>query len=429
MFKYDFVILYEHRNRELENAVLIAMMLEKKGYKVAIEFRRSARRSFQKAEVLIVPFFYNNKTVVDFAINPFYQFRKVINMQYEQVFTIEGEESRALIPVESARLAYHVAWGDIPKRLMIENGINDKNIYTVGHISMDLNYKKYDKVFLDRNKIAQKYNLPKDKKWHLFISSFSCVGISNEEKQQWSEICDDIYDYTELCEKSQNIVLKWFDSVLNETDDYIIYRPHPHEVESERIKKLSVKHKNFICISDYSIRQWIRVCDSIYTWCSTSIVDVYYAKKKCCVIRPIPFPRSMEYRLYLDQEIINCYEDFKKSILNVNEDHDVVGTTIDEYYSNFMISDSFMTFVDMCEDVYKNRSKVDFKRKFKYSHLTVIKIFIYNILMSIAGVIDYSKIAPSKYRADIFHSHREMHDYIKEIKVNRKRFARIKKYE
>ena len=58
MGRYDFIILYEHRKRELENAVLLAVMLEKRGYKVAIEYRRSARLLFQKTDVIIVPFFF-----------------------------------------------------------------------------------------------------------------------------------------------------------------------------------------------------------------------------------------------------------------------------------------------------------------------------------------------------------------------------------
>ena len=184
-------------------------------------------------------------------------------------------------------------------------------------------------------------------------------------------------------------MLKWFDKVLNETDDYIIYRPHPHEVESEKIKRLSLKHDNFICISDYSIRQWIRVCDSIFTWCSTSIVDVYYAKKKCCVIRPIPFPKDMEYRIYLDQKIVSSYEEFK-TVLFENKQYDVVGTTIEEYYSNSHISDSFAAFVDMCEDVYKNREQVEFKNEFIIEFfLTVVFLVSTQYFNKVAGFCFY----------------------------------------
>ena len=67
------------------------MMLEKKGYKVAIENRYSARILFQKTDVIIAPYLYKNETVAFFALQPFYHLKKIINMQYEQLFFKKGK--------------------------------------------------------------------------------------------------------------------------------------------------------------------------------------------------------------------------------------------------------------------------------------------------------------------------------------------------
>lgn len=429
MFKYDFIILYEHRNRELENAVLLAMKLEKKGYKVAIEFRRSGKILFQKAKVLITPFFYNDKTVVDFAIKPFYQFKKVINMQYEQVFTEGNEALGNSMPNGYARLANHIAWGKKPEELMLKNGIDKDNIFTIGHVSMDMNQKKYDKAFYSRKMISKKFGIPDNKRWNLFISSFSCINISKAELEQWAEMTQDIYDFTRISELSYVKVINWLDKILSETDDYIIYRPHPHEIDNKEIKELEKKHKNFICNSSYSIRQWIRVCDSIFTWCSTSIVDAYYAGKKCAIIRPVPFPQELQYRIYNDQKYIEQYDDFKRFITSPDEYPEINGSTIKEYYCNESDEDTFDKLVSVCEKVYNSDDSVDYKRLVKYSKAEVVKIAIYNILMSIAGFVDYGKIMPEKYRADIYYSHREMVNYKKEIAFHKKRFLRVFGYE
>lgn len=425
MKKYDFLILYEHRNRELENAVLLAMLLERKGYSVSILYRRSAKLMCQKAEVLLVPFFYNDYTVEDFAIQPFHQFSKVINLQYEQVFLKENEKLGNSMPRGVARLAEHIAWGDVPFDLMKNNDIDEARIHKIGHISMDLNQPKYNEVFYSKTKLAKKFNIPIEKKWHLFISSFSCVGISDEELKQWETTTAGIYDFTKKSYESFEQIIDWFDKILAQTDDYIIYRPHPHEVDNIKLRRLESKYKNFVCNSSYSIRQWIRVCDSIYTWCSTSIVDVYYANKKCAIIRPIPFSSDLEYRLYDDQKKIDNYQEFENVFFDNRLISPINETTIRKYYCNDRQSDTFSKLVNVAIEVYKENKEVDYKKITNYSLFRVIKRSVYNIFMSLAGYMDYSKIVPDKYSADVLHAYKEQYRYKEEIKFHRRRFERI----
>ena len=429
MFKYDFIILYEHKNRELENAVLLAMMLEKKGYKVAIEFRRSGKILFQKAEVMLVPYLYNNESVLDFAIQPFCHYKKIINLQYEQIFSYDSEKLGVFMPREEARKAEHVAWGIKPAELMRKNGISNNNIHTIGHVSIDLNFPKYNKVFYNKEFLGRKYGLPIDKNWRLFISSFSYVGLSDEEFKQLEVLTNgikEIYDLRTLSLYSQKELFKWFEKVLIQNDDVFIYRPHPQEIENRDLIRLTRKYKNFYCISDYSIRQWIRVCDTLFAWYSTSIVDAYYSNKACAILCPVNIPHNIQYPILSDQKFVVDYDTFN-NIYTQNMKPKLNGKTISEYYCNNPEAKSFEKLVDLCETIYNKKDGYDFARMYKYSKLKALKIYIYKLLMSIASFVDYGCIVPKKYRADIYHSHKEMYNINKEIQLYRKRFSRILK--
>jgi surface carbohydrate biosynthesis protein len=426
MFKYDFIILYEHRNRELENAVLLAMKLEKKGYKVAIEYRRSARILFQRSKVILAPFLYYDDNVIDFAFQPFMNCKKLINMQYEQVVTIDDEKTGNQFSLEHARDAIQIAWGQIPHELMRINGINEKNIFEIGQISMDLNFSKYDKLFISREDLSEKYNIPNNKKWLLFISSFSCTDILDAEMEEWASTTPTVYMFKDLSVKSQKVVLKYLVNICKKHKDYIvIYRPHPHEKDNKKIRAIEKKLPNFKCISDYSIRQWIRVSDTITTWCSTSIADVYFANKKCAIIRPYVFPEDIDYAIFMDQKIISDYASVEDFINNESEDYYLNGNTIKKYYCNSSHSDSFDKLLNLCIKTLKSdECSVNYRKKINVSRAHLLKIYIYKLLMTIAGIVDYSRFIPEKYAVDVFNSHREMKGYRKDIKEYRYRLGK-----
>lgn len=426
MFKYDFIILYEHRNRELENAVLLAMKLEKKGYKVAIEYRRSARILFQRAKVILTPFLYYDDNVIDFAFQPFMNCKKLINLQYEQVVTFEDEKTGKQFSLEHARDAIQVAWGQIPHKLMRINGIKEKNIFEIGQISMDLNFPKYDKLFISRENLSKKYKLSNDKKWLLFISSFSCTDILDAEMEEWAASTPTVYMFKEFSVKSQKVVLQYLINICKKYKDYIvIYRPHPHEKDNKYIKEIEKRFHNFRCISDYSIRQWIRVCDTITTWCSTSIADIYYAEKKCAIIRPYEFPKDIDYAIFMDQRIVSDYAALDEFIRDSSDNYFLNGNTIKKYYCNSSSGDSFDKLLNLCiKTIKSDEYSVNYRKIIKVSRAHLVKIYLYKLLMTVAGIVDYSRFIPEKYAVDVFNSHREMKGYRKDIKEYRYRLGK-----
>lgn len=431
MFKYDFIILYEHRNRELENAVLLAMMLEKRGYKVAIEYRRSARILFQRAEVILTPFFYNNDNVIDFTLQPFNSYKKVINMQYEQVFLKKNEEMLGDLPDELAKNAVHISWGKNTTDRFQKVGIASNNIFEIGHISMDLNMPKYRKAFFNRHSISKRFNIPEGKKWLLFISSFSCVGLTKTEFEKWKAQTVTVDYFSEISNKTQPLILDMFEKLVKERPDLVVvYRPHPHEDACDRLKKLAKKYDNFIINSNYSIRQWLLVCNYISTWCSTSLVDVMYAKKPCAIIRPIDFPEEYDYNIFRDQKQITNYKELLRCVDDQIDSYLVNEHTIKDYYCNDYDANTFEKMCEVCIKI-KNNSKYsyDYSNNISVSPLYLMKIYIYKIMLSCAGLIDFHRIIPEKYRADFQYAYREMNNYKKEIEFYKKKFSRIIKNE
>lgn len=427
MFKYDFIILYEHRARELENAVLLAMMLEKKGYKVAIEYRWSARILFQRADVIITPYLYQDKTVIDFLFQPFCHFKKVINMQYEQVFLKKNEDTLGDLPKNSAVHAAHISWGKNTTERYRKVGISSDNIFEIGHISIDLNMPKYRRNFLDRKTLSENLSIPIEKKWLLFISSFSCVGLTKTEYEKWKKQTISVEYFTDISYESQPIILDYFERLASDHPELmIIYRPHPHEASCKRLSELQEKFANFRVIMKYSIRQWIAVSDYISTWCSTSLVDVLYAKKPCAIIRPIPFSKDYDYNIFNRQKIISNYQELENFLLKANECYMVNPEPIKEYYHNDEITDTFEKLCNVCIEVKNNKKyEYDFFKDVCVTPVYLVMLYVYKILLTLAEFIDYSKFVPDKYSSDVYYSHREMYKYKNEIKFYRKQFAEI----
>lgn len=427
MFKYDFIILYEHRARELENAVLLAMMLEKKGYRVAIEYRWSARILFQKADVIITPYLYQTETVVDFALQPFCRLRKIINMQYEQVFVKKNEYMLGDLPKDFAKNATHISWGGNTTDRYKKIGIKLDNIFETGHISLDLNTIKYRSTFLTKGDISIHFNIPVEKKWFLFISSFSCIGLSKTVYENWKKRTIGTEYLSEMSYKSQPVILDYLEQLAKDHPGIIvIYRPHPFEVGCQRLADLENKYKNFKVIAQHSIRQWILVSDYISTWYSTSLVDVLFANKPCAIIRPIPFQEEYDYIIFRDQKIISKYSELEEFINNPDKRFAVNPQTIKKYYCNDFDACTFEKLRDKCIQV-RNDKKFEFNyyKAIHPSPILLLKYHVYRILMSLAKFIDYSRLSPEKYRTDIQLAHREMKNNNKEIKFYRKRFLRI----
>lgn len=425
---YDFIIFFEHQARELENAVLLEEYLNRQGYSVCILRVNSYKMLYKRAKVIIVPYCYNDDDVFTFVCFPFYKPTKIINLQYEQIFTESDENNGSLYPSESAQKCQIVSWGDHSYYKLIDCGINPLNIHKIGNFALDFNSDRFNEYFISRQAIAQKYGLPMNKVWHLFISSFSFVDLEEEHINKLKSIIPDIDKRIEMNIDSQKQILGWFKKALKDNEDIcIIYRPHPAENVSKIVKEFEKNTPNFFVIGDYSIRQWIRVSDSISNWYSTSLIDIYFSQKNSLILRPILISNDEELLIMKDASFVTSYESFNEFI----KDHESISFPVEEkkikeFFYNTFDGECYKMLGDLCIDVLKNDNLVfDYKESLGFSVFYYFKMYIWLIVMFFASHFNLSNILPKKYRTQLFYMYKESRGYSSKIKQIKNRLVKV----
>lgn len=350
----DVLILYEHKNRELENASLLATELEYRGYKVKIRCIYSLTKYFIKAKVLIVPHLYNDSQVIAFGKNFWMNNSAIIDMQYEQVLR-QNQREGIHNPKGQAVYAQHTAWGQAQIDAYLSHGIARENTHIIGHVAMDLMRPEFDECFISREMIAKEFGLVDYSKWVLFISTFAYKEKTKEELEDCERNAPGSGVIRELSINAQKTVVEWLvQSAEKHPDTVYIYRRHPAEREDPELQELERRIPNFKCIDKYSIRQWVRVADNFYTWYSTSIADTYFGNKMCYILRPEPIPEEFELEIMQGADVLKTYEEFECS-LERKEDHFPIADEMMKYYygndRNNIEEFAFIKLAKLCEKV------------------------------------------------------------------------------
>ena len=221
---------------------------------------------------------------------------------------------------------------------------------------MDFNSEKFLKVYKMKKEIADEYNLDYNKKWIMFISSFTHPSMTNEEKESYLEKFPFLKGFVNISIKSQKILLEWFEKFVIENEDYeFIYRAHPVELHSSKLFELENKYYNFHLIQKESVRQWIHVCEYNLTWFSTSIADVYFQNKPCAILRPLVIPKEADCELFYDCESITEYEEFLEFIKSKHQIlFPIKKDKFLRYYGTFECGTIYKRFCDQLEIILKN---------------------------------------------------------------------------
>lgn len=394
--RIDFLIIYESKVRELEAACLLKMELMRRGYSVSIEYVHSYRKLKLRPKVIITPYLYSDLEVKELAHCGEYFVNKIINLQWEQILSDDENSIVFHSPKNGSETAVHLAWGENNVSFLRKANVVDKNIFAVGNMNMDFCSEKFESFFETKREIANKYSIDENKKWLLFISSFA---INNdyvyEQLNATFEENEKRREFRKFSISSQKGILNWFEKLLNEDSDIcIIYRPHPAEMEDDKIQEFVRSNSRFYCIQEASVRQWISVSDVITTWYSTSIVDSFFMKKTCMILRPIEIPKGHEVKVMGNGIFTTQYESF---LAGVNEDTacSLQDERVNEFYGR-TIGNAYSLTADVCEKVINSEEYVicgDYPRE-KNS----LKYCIYLKVLSICQYIKISKIFRSRRR-------------------------------
>ncbi|MBQ2982955.1 MAG: hypothetical protein IJD58_12700 [Lachnospiraceae bacterium] len=365
--KFDYLILYEGKARELISVILLATELENRGYTVSIQnsFSHQIKRK-QKldAEVIIVPFLYSDYELYEYVYRVCGENQKIINLRWEQVYSINDECNMDYFgyPKNQAKKVYHMCWSEYLRELLIKSGVDESKAINVGPIQMDVFSDKFRDYFLDRDEMANKYNIDSSKKWNIFISSFSYATLSKKEINSYQENVSNTAAYfADMSIKSKHEILVWIERQLKNGDIWI-YRPHPAERDDNDIIELQEKYDNFCVIREEDIKQWLIVVDRVFNWRSTCLADAYFAKKETYILRPIKISDRDETGVMNNVEMIESYEKFAE-IFN-----DIIVKDVYRNVSNYYQKHdkySYLLISDICEKIYKNElpsCAIDYKK-------------------------------------------------------------------
>ncbi len=358
--KVDFLIEYEVKAREFEGVCLLKYELERRGYSVGIVnswYSITHRIPEYIAEVAVISACYTTSTM-NYFCGLAKQYRKVVNLQWEQVRANQDEEDKnSLLTIKGEAVhAVHVAWGENTVRHLRQSGVLKKDIVKTGHIAFDFLRDRFQGFYGTSESMRKIYGIPADHKVCLFISSFGYVGIPEEQKEVSRKFgVDDIDSFADFSKKSREKITEWIIRLLNQDEQLeFIYRPHPAEAKSENLIELSNKYQRFHVIFENSVKEWILACDQIYVWYSTAIVEVGLAGKTCGILRPLEMPVGREIVIMNDAKKITKYEDFRQSVLEGEKDFPIPKEILSQYYYDPSPKYSYELLCDKLEEVYKS---------------------------------------------------------------------------
>lgn len=362
MQEYDFLLMYEHKVRELDNLCLLKYELDKRGYRTKILYANDyelvkACTTVYKTKVLVIGYCYTSSSIRDYASYRI-RFDKVINLQWEQVITNEQERNSSSFRNLSglAKEVVHISWGERNRKRLIEKaGVAPDHVKVTGNITMDLLRPEFKGFYLSREEICERYGLPLDKKICLFIAGFKYVEASEEARRATiARFGEGRRRYLEVAEREQLTILEWFQRFLEEHKDcVIVYRPHPGD-GSPRAEKMEQKYENFRVISELSVKQWIVISDLVYAWNSTAILEAFFAGKNPMHLCPYPIPEDQCQPLLTKMNMITDYETFSRSAFGEQIDLGLTKEIVNPFYLVDDEKAAYVKVADAFEEVYRD---------------------------------------------------------------------------
>lgn len=364
MRKLDFLFVYEHKVRELENLCLIKYELDRRGYKTEIRYIENAEnelaaKPFIYTKVLLVMSCYDNHALA-WQIKNYVKFDKVIDMQWENIVYPKDEEREGAFKnyKEIGKAVPHVSWGQQNvKRLLEAAHLDQKMVKLIGHVGMDFLREPLCRYYLSREELFQKYDLPVERKAIFFASPYYGDSLTQEYiVDMCSRFGENWVEYYKFMCDSQHIVLKWMEDICVENPNIqVIFRPHPGH-PSLMAERVDQKCSNFHIISGESVKQWIVTCDKIYTGNSSVIVEAFFARKMCQLLFPLPVTEGFELKLISNSHKLTSYNEFRESILAQEEEFPIPQSNIEEIYLIDWNTPSYIKFADMAEEVLRDDS-------------------------------------------------------------------------
>ena len=270
----DVLILYEHLVRELETSLLLKKILRDLGYRVET---RSLPYEFWDAQKELRPRLvlspWSSRRLLHLR-NPEGRLPMLFDLHQEQI-GIESEQSLKR-PTEPFGRFYHAAWGERFREGLVSYGVKKDHVFLTGFPRLDFYRHELRSLSFSRNEIASMFGLDAEKKWILFVSSFSGADSNIVDcKRHISHGFSKVREISIESQKHRKATVEFLYVLASQLPGFqLIYRPHPSEssdITSNRRGAVRV-------IRELDIRNWFLASDLALIWNSTSCIEALQAE-------------------------------------------------------------------------------------------------------------------------------------------------------
>lgn len=423
-YDVDFLILYEHKARELENCALMKFELERRGYSVVVKCIYGYSRVHYLPRVLVVPHLYNDEQVELFVQSDRGAITKVISLQYEQVLSIVAEESKVVFLEGKTINAYHLAWGEHQKEKYLEAGIREEHINMRCSLSMDFYLEQFDSYVTSKGELAQKNSLDISKKWVLFLSSYALPSFTQTQMDSYCRILPQNRDIYELESREQRILLEWIGEYCENNDIEFIYRPHPAENDNKIVQACENRYPNFHIIFDDSARAWVKAADICIVTKSTTIVDAFLAKKPHAIVKAVDIPEKFRAQIMLGTPAISSKEEFFRVLSKCGQEdvYRLNREMVKRYYGENHDEPSYIEMADWFEDILNCGDNFDYcPRKMPCKHKIKLKLLELCENIPMGKLFHWSK----KYRQMFEDAEKEMYHFESDLERIEEKISKV----
>jgi len=322
----DILVFIEHLNRELDTALLLKILLSKRGYSVklaSVFYDLWESVATLRPKLLIVPWAYSE-------VRKYCRFEpqqgeglRILNLHHEQLGVERYMESH-MAPRGEARKAFHLAWGQRFERILLGLDISPELIFRAGSPRLDFLRPDMSSFTPRREDLAERYGLDPKKRWILVVGNFSIVSATKSEMRK--KIRQGKTVFTAAVESIRSLysrILGWMERLALESPGIeIIYRPHPAERLTPSVVELAARVPALKLIQERPIGDWILNADSVFVWSSTSSVDALAADKPVFAIRKAEEGastfRSGYFPILDDLPIVTEFEQFREAAFSID---------------------------------------------------------------------------------------------------------------
>lgn len=317
----DILVFVEHLNRELDTALLLKILLSRRGYSVklaSVYYDLWESVAVLRPDLVVVPWAYSEvRKYCRFSPQPGKGIR-ILNLHHEQL-GVEGYMESHMAPKGEAEKVFHLAWGERFERILRSRGVPPELIFRTGSPRLDFLRPDMRHFSPGRENLSVRYGLDPGKRWVLVVGNFSIVSVS--ERFVREKVRQGRKEYPAAVERARWLygrTLDWMQRLAEESPDIeVIYRPHPAERLTPQLVERVGRVPRLKLIAEGPIGDWILQAGTVFVWSSTSSVDALAADRPVFALRRAEEGASAYQSGYFpildDLPIVTEYEGFREA--------------------------------------------------------------------------------------------------------------------